>query len=713
VSRSSRTFLVTGVTGFLGKVLLEELVRRQHELGVERVGVIIRPLRGLGAQERFRREVARAECFSRLPADWSRIVTVIEGTLETPGLGMSADHSAFLNSVTHIVHAAASVKFDLPVADAARSNVTPTVNMLELARTLPALQRFVYVSTGYVSLNPEGTPIDELLSPLHAPASELYGACIYGGSESTLLAVTGHPNTYTLTKSIAEHLLVERRGDVPLTIVRPSIITASRAYPFPGWIDSTAGFAAFVMLIAAGHLRAVVSRSDARLDLIPVDEVTERIVRAALEDSQPTAIRHAVTGATNSPTMRQAWDTIQRFFRVHRVGDRPRGRYLGPDGTRFKINDFVQHRLPLAMSGLRSKGAKRQAEKRAARLTYLNTEFAYFTTRTFDFRSSLPFSNHSTNGKHVHTVCRGIYRHLLKRDEAEWVLVGRAHAGHGGDLRWVARQPRGNLWIRWAAWIVTKVLRRSVERVTVDIPSFDRALGAIPNGATLVLTPSHRSYLDFVLTAYLAFARPDLFPIPHFAATIEFARVPILGRILESMHAFYLRRGQGKDPELAARVTSLMNDGHTLAFFIEGQRSRSGQFLPPKRGLLRCLQASGRQTAMLPIAIAYDRVPEQPAFERELAGHAKPTMRLGALLSWGIDAWRGRVDLGRIHIACGAPVTLDATSDVHAVSQEIVEHLRVTMATTTPAAAPGLAVQDLAPAGAANRDLLAGAISAR
>jgi hypothetical protein len=44
-----------------------------------------------------------------------------------------------------------------------------------------------------------------------------------------------------------------------------------------------------------------------------------------------------------------------------------------------------------------------------------------------------------------------------------------------------------------------------------------------------------------------------------------------------------------------------------------------------------------------------------------------------------MDAWRGRVDLGRIHIACGTPVLLDARSDVRAVSQEVIERLREAM----------------------------------
>ena len=678
---ASRTFLLTGVTGFLGKVMLEELVRRKTELGIDRIGVVIRPLRGRRADERFRREVVSAECFALLPDDWSRIVTVLEGNLEQPGLGLDGGHATLLRQVTHVVHAAASIKFHLPVALAARANVTASVNLLELARTLPNLARFVYVSTAYVAPGQEGTPIEEELVSLPVPAADLYESCVQGRvSEEKLLETTGHPNSYTLTKAIAEQLLVERRGTIPLTILRPSIITASRQFPFPGWIDSTAGFAAFVMLIGTGHLRALVSDADAHLDVIPVDEVTRRIVHACTHDTADVVVRHAVAGVEHSPTVAQCWDIVQHYFRIHRVDQRPKGRYLGPRGLRFRITDQLQHRLPIALAGRGSSAKKRQAEKRGERLSYLNEEFAYFTTRTFDFRTSSPMDDAFDGAAFVNTVNRGIFRHLLKGDDAEWVLAGRSHLGHEGDLRWVLRQPRGNFWIRTAALLATRLFARSVDSITVDVPSFERARAAIPAGATLVLTPSHRSYLDFVLTTYLAFARPDLLPIPHIAATMEFSRIPFLGRILESMHAFYLRRGQGRDPDLAHRVHQLIDAGNTLAFFIEGGRSRTGEFLSPRRGLLRCLQASGQTYALMPIALAYDRVPERNAFARELAGEPRQTMRLGALVSWTIDAWRGRIDLGNIHIACGMPVALDAQSDVHAVSHEVIDSLREAMA---------------------------------
>jgi 1-acyl-sn-glycerol-3-phosphate acyltransferase len=683
----SAVFFLTGVTGFLGKVVLEELLRRQEELAIERILVVIRPKGRRNAEDRFRREVAESPCLSGLPAQWAQRVTVLDGTLEKPQLGLAPGGLELLRDVTHIVNTAASVNFNLPIADAARANILTSLNMLELARACPKLVRLISVSTAYVTPHPgNGTPIQEILAPLPVPAEELYASIQNGAAvDAAMLARSGHPNTYTLTKAIAEHLLVERRGTIPLTILRPSIISASRQTPFPGWIDSASGFGAFVVLLGLGHLRAVIGDSRARLDLVPVDEVAQRIVLSCQNDSGPLQIRHAVAGLEISRTVAECWKEILQFFRVHRVARRPERRYLGPGGAPFQMANFFHHRLPIALAGARSPELKRRAGQLGARLTHLNRVFPYFTSRSFDFQSSIPLERAVDDGGYVTTVCRGVYRHLLKQDETEWPLAGRSHLGHGGDLRWALTQPHGNAWIRTASWLVTKVLRRAVDRVTVDIPSFEAARRAAPPGTALVLVPNHRSYLDFVLCSYLAFARPDLgIPIPHIAATMEFGRIPVLGAILRSMHAFYLRRGVGReDPDLTRRVHALIRAGRTLEFFIEGERSRSRVFLPPKRGLLRCLQATGQTCVLVPIALTYDRIPEERAFARELAGHPKPKMRLRALLSWAVDVWRGRIDLGRIHVACGSPVTLDRDADAHAVSHQVIQQLReATVATT-------------------------------
>jgi alcohol-forming fatty acyl-CoA reductase len=678
------TWFLTGVTGFLGKVVLEQLMRRREELGVARVLVLVRPRRGLSASRRFEDEVERSPCLSLLPPGWRALVDVVEGDLGVASLGLSVRDRAALGTVTHVVHCAASVSFDLPVQEAAQANIYATLHLLQLAKQLPRLARFVYVSTAYVTPHPGASPIREALVPLPVPATQLLAHIDAGATDASLLSITGHPNTYTFTKCVAEHLVAEQCGTLSVSIVRPSIISASRAAPFPGWIDSNAGFGAFVALIGLGHLRAVVGDPEARLDLIPVDDVTDQVVHAALRDRAPLAIRHAVAGLSGAARVGDCWEIIERWFAAHPTDRRPARGYLGRSPLRFRLADWWHHRVPLTLGTLLAPARRRKARKLVARLSHLNTVFPYFTTRSFDFRASHPIAAGRTGSAYVRTICRGVYRHLLRRDEREWVLAGQAHVGHEGDLRWALDQPRGNLWVRAASWVVTKVLRRITERVTVDLLSFERVRGQLPSDAAIVLVPSHRSYLDFILCSYLAFARPDLgLPIPHIAATMEFGRIPILGRVLQALHAFYLRRGRGaEDPELTQRVHALISRGAALEFFVEGARSRTREFLPPKRGLLRCLQATGRRVALIPIAISYDRLPEEAAIAVELAGQPKPPMRLRALLGWLVRAMRGQVALGRMHIAAGCVIALDPGCDVRATADAIIAELRGAMAVT-------------------------------
>jgi 1-acyl-sn-glycerol-3-phosphate acyltransferase len=264
-------------------------------------------------------------------------------------------------------------------------------------------------------------------------------------------------------------------------------------------------------------------------------------------------------------------------------------------------------------------------------------------------------------------------------------IAGRRHKRSRGDLRWALTQRHGNVFIRLAAYISVKALRRCTDYVTFDRVSFETALKETQPGSPLILVPSHRSYLDFVLCSQLMFARPDLgIAIPHIAAAIEFARIPVLNWLFLRLHAFYLQRGVGReDKRLTQQVHALINSGRVLEFFIEGKRSRSRQFLQPRRGLLRSLQATGVTCSVLPIAFSYDHVPEEAAFIEELKGAPKPPMRLRDLLRWTRRLRRREVSLGRAHIACGRPVVLEPNSDVYAVSHAIMGELQSKTVATT------------------------------
>lgn len=57
-----------------------------------------------------------------------------------------------------------------------------------------------------------------------------------------------HPNTYTLTKGLAEQIILSKGHGLPIAIVRPSIVGAAYREPFPGWVDNIYGITGTIVI---------------------------------------------------------------------------------------------------------------------------------------------------------------------------------------------------------------------------------------------------------------------------------------------------------------------------------------------------------------------------------------------------------------------------------------------------------------------------------
>ncbi len=418
--------LLTGATGFLGKVVLAELLRRRCELGIERVRLLVRaPDAGL-ADGRFRREVVSSPCFRGEEPGWEKSVESVVGDLARPGCGLAeGDRARLVADTTHVIHCAASVAFDLPLPQATEANVAGALHLLELAESCRRIASIVSVSTAYVTPHPGGGVHTALETPAPLPGDPdaLYSAILQGAApEAAWLGESGHPNTYTWTKCLAEHLLLRHRRGAPLTLLRPSIITGSERRPEPGWIDSPAAFAAFVVLIAIGQLRAVAADLGTRLDLVPCDAVARRCVDAAFDPPEPASprIEHAVAGLGAACSIQLCMERILAFFGRHPVMGGPRLRYVGPRGPRFAVEHALRHRLPTAAAALwlgatrqprRARAARRLGERQSA----INRDFAYFTHNTFDFRTVTPLGPDFDPSRYLDIACEGMHRNLLER----------------------------------------------------------------------------------------------------------------------------------------------------------------------------------------------------------------------------------------------------------------------------------------------------------
>jgi thioester reductase-like protein len=229
-----RGVLITGGTGFIGKVLVEKIVRDVGE-----VGPIYLLLRGENPQERLRLEILNTPIFQKFAGNPTlEKLHPIFGDLSLPSLGISASDLELLRAnVNVIIHLAASIDFSERLDLAARHNVLASLELLELAKTFPHLQAFIHTSTAYVNASSPGTK-DETLPQLDFEPEEVIQTILQMDTnrlvELTPSFLGGYPNTYAYTKSIAEVLLARRRGNIPLSFVRPSIVGAGWKPPLRG-----------------------------------------------------------------------------------------------------------------------------------------------------------------------------------------------------------------------------------------------------------------------------------------------------------------------------------------------------------------------------------------------------------------------------------------------------------------------------------------------
>ena len=181
------------------------------------------------------------------------------------------------------------------------------------------------------------------------------------------------------------------------------------------------------------------------------------------------------------------------------------------------------------------------------------------------------------------------------------------------------------------------------------------------NGPVVIL-PSHRSYIDFLIVSYLFFAFH--IDVPHIAAAEEFLDITFVNMLFRLSGAFYIKRGKAKDALYEAILTEyiqqLLKDKQLVEFFIEGTRSRSGKILPPKQGLLSMCtdtyyQSSVPDIHFLPITINYERVLEGETFPLELLGEEKVRESLTRIIK-AVKILN--MNFGKIHIVLGEMVSL-------------------------------------------------------
>ena len=395
-------------------------------------------------------------------------VVPVPGDLTEADLGIpSALAEAIRAEVDVVIHGAASVFFDERIDHAVEMNTLGPERLVELTRTFRKPAVFTFVSTAYVSgartgpvpeLPPDpsksaaelagrpGAPslsVEHELGEIQAFTREVQAAAAARGAEfreeAERLRAAGEPGepeavareleqrwlekrlvdegmrrarrlgwheVYTFTKAMGEALVVTHRGDLPVALVRPSIIESSLAEPEPGWINGLKVADPLIAGYAKGRIPDFPGRRDSVLDLIPVDFVANAILAATERTARERGmvVYHVATGSRNPIRVGQCFDLMQTYYRRHpmrdKTGEPIRARdWSFPAAWWFRARYQYGVRLPLRVAP-RSCGRRRScgrpasprssstAPSRSTRLLYYTDIYSPYTSLACSFEST-------------------------------------------------------------------------------------------------------------------------------------------------------------------------------------------------------------------------------------------------------------------------------------------------------------------------------------
>jgi thioester reductase-like protein/phosphoserine phosphatase len=314
---------------------------------------------------------------SDLPQFLRDRVEVVEGDVTERGLGLSPEAARRLQKdLDLIINSSGLTDFNPDLRDALITNTDAAINILEFVRSADHAG-LLHLSTCYVAGERDGRVIERLVpnyNPRHLSdfdaehelqalhdlikqaevqaeseeitaglkmqslakehaAKGLQGAAlenqirknrirwlkIYLTEAGTRRAKElGWPNTYTLTKSLAESLIAKHGAGLPIALVRPAIVETSVAKPFVGWNEGINTSASLSYLLGT-YFRQLPSKESKRLDIIPVDAVCAgmTLIAAAIIERRHDPLYQLATSVTNPCDMGRSIELTSLAHRKH------------------------------------------------------------------------------------------------------------------------------------------------------------------------------------------------------------------------------------------------------------------------------------------------------------------------------------------------------------------------------------------------------------
>ncbi|KAI4455140.1 male sterility protein 2-related [Holotrichia oblita] len=276
---------ITGGTGFLGRMLVEKLLRSCPD--IDTIYLLVRKKCGREPKERID-VMLEDPIFTtvRSKGELKKKLVPLRGDCTLPHLGLKeADKQLLIEKANIVFHLAATVRLGEKLKNAANINVTGTYEVLKLCKAMTGLKSIVYVSTAYSHCH--NTVISERFFPSPTEPKQLMNLAKNLNDslmeELTPRLLQKYPNSYTFTKAVAEELLHEFGKHLPAAIIRPSLVVSSYKEPFGGYVNTFYGITSVISIVSCGLLKSLHCDGEKTANIVPADMCINAMIAIAVD----------------------------------------------------------------------------------------------------------------------------------------------------------------------------------------------------------------------------------------------------------------------------------------------------------------------------------------------------------------------------------------------------------------------------------------------
>ncbi|GAV66464.1 Sterile domain-containing protein/NAD_binding_4 domain-containing protein, partial [Cephalotus follicularis] len=364
---------------FIFAVIVEKILRSVPN--VRKIYLLIKAKDEETAMERLRNEIIESKLFMVLRQIHgqyyddlvrSKLIPVV-GDIGQPSLGMDASLATMIaQEVDVIINSAADTNFDQRYDISLNINTKGPFHLMGFAKNCKKLCLLLHISTAYVNGNRQGIVLEKPFKMGQTLAKEMVTSktptmpppvldinaemklasdflkSLPNDNEANQKMIQlaserarkfGWPNVYVFTKAMGEMIIDSMRGDIPVVIIRPSIIEGTVKEPFPGWIQGYRMLDPLIFGQGKGQLRETVGDPKSVLDIIPVDLLVNVIMAAMAKNGRASKpqlkIYQMASGVVNPIELQDFFEICYKHFASNPLMDSQGDKIIGISRLKF------------------------------------------------------------------------------------------------------------------------------------------------------------------------------------------------------------------------------------------------------------------------------------------------------------------------------------------------------------------------------------------